>query len=281
MSSPNNNNGIKSITELLSEDLPSLQDISTSRYSSSSPSFGSTSTSSSSSGFSNSFNSTSSSIMEFFSSITWQTWIIVILLLALIGINIFSYLAKGTQATATIFDQIFGPILKLFGYTTLETTKQTIETSATGTTAGVNAVANTSVGAINTVEQNGSTMPIPTSGTSVGVSTAVPQGQMATSSQQGVPLKSYEEEAKIEKYKEDTLEKALSNAAQTAGQQGGGGIQPYDANSSVNTGSKSGWCFIGEDLGVRTCSEVGINDVCMSGDVFPSQEICMNPNLRA
>ena len=270
MNSLNTNNGIKSVTALLSEDLPTLQELTT-PFTSSSSTSSMASTSSSS----------SNSIASFFSSITWQTWIIVVLLLALIGINIFAYLAKGTQVTANIFDTIFGPILKLFGYATIETTKQTIETTATGTTAGVNAVANTSVNALNTVEQgvqNGATTPMPTSGTSVGVSTSTPQGQMASSSQQGVPLKQqYEAEATLEQYQENSLEKALSNASQNSNQMGGG-IQPYDTSAATG---KAGWCFIGDDLGVRTCSEVGVNDVCMSGDVFPSQEICMNPNLRA
>jgi hypothetical protein len=78
------------------------------------------------------------------------------------------------------------------------------------------------------------------------------------------------EEANVEQYQQDSLEKALSNAAQTAGQ-----VQPMEASSG-----KAGWCYIGDDLGVRTCSQVGINDTCLSGDIFPSQEICMNPNLR-
>jgi hypothetical protein len=273
MSSNNNYDSIKSITNLLSEDLPSLPEISTAT-----PEYISTATTG------------TNSIVSFFTSITWQTWIIIILLLALIGINIFAYLAKGTQATATIFDQIFGPILKLFGYTTIETTKQTIQTTATGTTAGVNVVADSSVNALNKVEQsvqNGSsaTMPLPTSGTSVGLSTqtqtqtptqtnSIPSGQIAASSQKGVSLqKQYAAEATAEQYKQDSLEKALSSAAQT-----GGEVQPFD--NTISTG-KAGWCFIGDDLGVRTCASIGVNDVCMSGDVFPSQEICMNPNLRA
>jgi hypothetical protein len=264
MSSPNNYDKIKSITTLLSEDLPTLQDIS--------PETPVLTQASSS--------STKNSIVGFFSNISWQTWIIIILLLALIGINVFAYLAKGTQATATIFDKIFGPILKLFGYETIETTKQTIQTTATGTTAGVNSVADTSVNALNKVEQsvqNGPSIPLSTSGTSVGLSTApssAPQGQIASSSQQGVSLqKQYAAEATAEQYKQDSLEKALSSAAQT-----GGEVQPFD--NTVSTG-KAGWCFIGDDLGVRTCASIGINDVCMSGDVFPSQEICMNPNLRS
>ena len=44
--------------------------------------------------------------------------------------------------------------------------------------------------------------------------------------------------------------------------------------------SKKGFCYIGEDRGFRSCIEVGEGDVCMSGDIFPTQAICINPNLR-
>ena len=57
------------------------------------------------------------------------------------GINIFAYLAKGTQEVSSFIEDIFGPILKILGYSTLTTAKQTVETSATGTKAGVDIVA--------------------------------------------------------------------------------------------------------------------------------------------
>jgi len=44
--------------------------------------------------------------------------------------------------------------------------------------------------------------------------------------------------------------------------------------------SKQGYCYIGEDRGFRSCIEVGKGDVCMSGDIFPTKDICINPNLR-
>jgi hypothetical protein len=43
---------------------------------------------------------------------------------------------------------------------------------------------------------------------------------------------------------------------------------------------KAGYCYIGEDRGFRSCIQVEAGDKCMSGDVFSSQEICMNPTLR-
>ena len=52
------------------------------------------------------------------------------------------------------------------------------------------------------------------------------------------------------------------------------------ASSSVH-GGKAGWCYIGEDKGHSSCSKVGDNDKCMSGDIFPTNELCVNPNLRA
>lgn len=54
-----------------------------------------------------------------------------------------------------------------------------------------------------------------------------------------------------------------------------------DSTSAVQKpASKSGFCYIGEDRGFRSCIEVGEGEVCMSGDIFPTQAICINPNLR-
>jgi hypothetical protein len=229
----------------------------------------------------------STSFMDYFSNMTWQTWVIIILILALLGINIFAYLAKGTQETAFLFERIFGPILKFFGYSALSTTKQTVETTATGTKAGVDIASGAAVGVIDTIQQtaqngvqiqNGGQIstPVATSGTSTGVSTtSVPQGEMATSSFP-VQQRMQQAGANIDQWQQDSLVRALDNAKQSANQ-----VSPDDSRSSIQTTGKSGWCFIGEEQGIRTCAEIGVNDVCMSGDVFPNQAICMNPNLRA
>jgi len=58
---------------------------------------------------------------------------------------------------------------------------------------------------------------------------------------------------------------------------------PDDAGSRTQSNKyriKSGFCYIGEDRGFRRCIEVGEGDNCMSGDIFPTDEICVNPNLR-
>jgi len=209
--------------------------------------------------------SNSSSFMDYFSNITFQTWIIIILVLALLGINIFVYLAKGTQETALIFQKIFGPILTFFNYSSLETTKQIIDTSATGAKSGVDIASNTAINTIDTIQQNVST-------TSTGLS--LPQGKMSSSS---FPqsLNQNLNQNMNQGLERDSLSRALDNAKQ------GDNVSPDDSRSSIQTTGKSGWCYIGEEQGTRTCSEIGVNDVCMSGNVFPNLEICMNPNLRA
>ena len=55
--------------------------------------------------------------------------------------------------------------------------------------------------------------------------------------------------------------------------------QADDSRSFLNSRNE-GWCFIGENNGARVCGEVGLNDDCMSGQIFPSSEICVNPNIR-
>ena len=45
--------------------------------------------------------------------------------------------------------------------------------------------------------------------------------------------------------------------------------------------TKSGYCYVGEDRGFRSCVRVKDGDKCMSGDIFPTQAVCINPNLRA
>ena len=46
-------------------------------------------------------------------------------------------------------------------------------------------------------------------------------------------------------------------------------------NIDSNIQKKTGWCYIGEDLGVRKCVEIG-NNKCLSGLVYSTNEICVN-----
>ena len=43
------------------------------------------------------------------------------------------------------------------------------------------------------------------------------------------------------------------------------------------TAGKVNWCLVGEYQGKRGCIEVDDDSKCMSGQVFPSQNMCLNP----
>ena len=59
--------------------------------------------------------------------------------------------------------------------------------------------------------------------------------------------------------------------------------EPDEAGSRTQqykSSGKAGYCYIGEDRGFRSCIEVKKDDECMSGKIFPTQDICINPTLR-
>jgi hypothetical protein len=192
-----------------------------------------------------------SGFFDSFKSINLTTWILIFLILAFLGFNIFVYLAKGTQDITNFF----APLLeKLFG-TAASVTGQTVDVAAEGAKAvvgGTATVVNTGLTGIQNITPN-----TPSSGLkSQSVQGTMPQQDMTSN---------------------NSLNRTLNNS-----QQGGqnNDYQAIEASSSVGGGGQAGWCFIGEDRGYRTCSQVSANDKCMSGDIFPSQELCINPNLR-
>jgi hypothetical protein len=54
-----------------------------------------------------------------------------------------------------------------------------------------------------------------------------------------------------------------------------------DSNtSSIQKKGGKGFCYIGEDKGTRVCASVEESDTCMSGNIFPTKDMCINPSLR-
>lgn len=208
--------------------------------------------------FDSNISSTSSSgngegFFGFLKNINVFTWIIIILIFAFLGFNIFAYLAKGTQEIADVFGPFFE---KIFGVTLIATGK-VVDATAEGAKAVVNTTAgviDSGLTAVQDITPNGSGSTI----SSQSVQNTVPQPDVMAN---------------------NSLNKVL-NTYQT--QQNGTDYEANEAESSVHlAGGKGGWCYIGEDRGFRSCAEVNGSDKCMSGDIFPSKDICVNPSLRA
>lgn len=56
---------------------------------------------------------------------------------------------------------------------------------------------------------------------------------------------------------------------------------PNATTNPIQSGGsgKAQWCLVGEYNGTRGCINVSDQDKCLSGQVFPSQQQCLNPNL--
>jgi hypothetical protein len=190
-------------------------------------------------------------------------WIAIILVLVFFGFNIFFYLAKGTQGVSDFLGKIIEVIgvaianllewigeffKKVFGFLGFQ---------IGDAKSGIDEVSNTIVGAISLGQGQSSSAPV--------------QQQQQQQQQQDQTL-------------QQSLNQSLNQQKQTQSKSDQENYYADDSNSSIQSSkpsSKSGWCFIGEDRGFRSCIQVNQNDKCMSGDIFPSQEICINPKLRS
>ena len=182
-----------------------------------------------------------------FSNINGTTWILIIVILAFLGFNIFIYLAKGTENITNFFT----PFLEKIIGTSVATTEQIVDVSAEGAKSVVSETSDATESSLTALQD------------------VTPNLAKSKNSLQPI------NEPQTDIVQQSSLNKALNTSQEQK--------QIYladSASSSIQGGGKSGWCYIGEDRGFRACSEVGVNDSCMSGDIFPTQEICLNPKLR-
>jgi hypothetical protein len=165
------------------------------------------------------------------------------LILSFLGINFFGYLGIVTE---TIKD-LLKPVLVFLGYGAAETTKSIVNVSAAGTKGLVDVASGTVIGGVNLLEK--------------GISS------------KSITMNKIDDENKIDM---KLLEKSVQKINKPE-------PEPDDAGSRTQSSKikqKSGFCYIGEDRGFRRCISVGEADKCLSGDIFPTDEICVNPSLR-
>jgi len=191
---------------------------------------------------------------------SWWVWIFIILLLAFLGFNIFNYLAKGTQTTNDVLSPFWTYIMSFFNYGPTITPPEHHDV-----------VADDKVGNDSNNQEGGSKE----------------SGNKPISAENAKP-----KTASVAKMSPDSVDSpnAHDNAQNTAlnralniSKQQELPKQDYVANDSYDSTQrgKAGWCYIGSEQGYRSCSQVGEADTCMSGNIFPTQDVCVNPSLRA
>jgi hypothetical protein len=183
---------------------------------------------------------TSSSLKGYLPDFSLTTIMLIIISLALLGFNIFSYLSDATETTGDFLKPIVDKVYTTFGYAVTDTAKTTINVSAKGAKLGVDVAAGTLTSAIDTTQEVALDKDIDT-----------PH-----------PI---DDDIQVKKNIKKVV--VTSDDSQSVFQKS-------------NSSKKSGWCFIGEDKGVRSCIDIAEGDTCISKNIFPSRDICMNPSLR-
>jgi len=235
-------------------------------------------------------------------STSWFIFRVVIVLLIVIAfiLNLTGHLDSIVESIKEFYDKNIAPLLVSIGL--IKPTPVVIE--RTGDSLPGNE-SNTGTNTISQLEKNVGTKPItttPPTSTSPTASTpeTVPSNihHMDPSlkpipiqpSERRTPLinkgesarppasspAAYQEEKSREQQKQESVKKALEYALKNP--------NPVadDATSSTQIPrTKSGYCYIGEDRGFRSCIEVSKDMNCMSGDIFPTMDVCVNPRLRA
>jgi len=239
--------------------------------------------------------SSSMTFLEGLKQIDMYTWLIIFLVFVFLGFNIFTYLAKGTDYLESVTKSIgnaFSPVVNsvyglfsAFGSATVDLAQNATDAGLTGAQKVISGSATEINKGLASVQNIGKTPP-PSSVSATASKPAAPATpaanpnptpSSASSSVKGQPVNVPKADAAQTNALNNALNNASSNQATNPP-----AYEADDSNSKIQTGgSKSGWCYIGEDRGFRTCAPVGANDTCMSGNIFPSQEICINPSLRA
>ena len=176
----------------------------------------------------------------------WVKIALVIAVLALLGINVFAYFST----IADWFGRTFGPLFRgtIGSAATLvgDTAKQTISTAAEGSQAVIGGVA---------------------SGAESGISEL--QGVL----NHGIVRNNIDGRG---------IKKALGQAkSQFVIDQDDESVSTDFLTRKTKGHGNAGYCYIGEDRGVRSCMYVGNGDMCGSGMIYPTMDVCINPRLRA
>jgi len=244
--------------------------------------------------------SSSSSSSSLFKKVFF--WIAIILVLAFLGFNIFAYLAYGTD----IFTSLMAPFTYTIAYFTGETAKTTLTHTSQGTQAIVNESSNflqiflkfmtdlfnntlvllttSSTAAIDYLQSNMKTLEssIEKDKTAnVKPEKQIPEKQNLEKSvntketsddtddtDESTLLK---EERKVEARVpnvSDNIKKLIIQKEQT---------EPEPVHSDTQ---QNGYCYIGKINNSRYCAKVSSRNSCMSGDIFPTMAVCINPNLK-
>jgi len=195
---------------------------------------------------------------------------IIIVILAILGVNIFLYLAEGTD--------IIGDIIQKFVYILPESIAKTFRLSSIGTETVGDFTADT-LGDASTVIRGDSGKKGKRKGgeRSEDLEKVLEEEKERIKKNKETKNKKKRirdnkiREIALKQVNEDNLKKAVENRDTE-------GINKYinvlPAGSKYKTKKGKPWCYIGEDRGFKSCVELNETEQCMSGTFFKTKGEC-------
>ena len=226
----------------------------------------------------------------------WQSlffWLGILILLAFLGFNIFTFFGDTSDFFGETLDYIkdfLNPILKFFGFTILETSKQTIKTSDIGAKGLIDNISSFALSGIDSLESN---IGSPVSNKSSKKS----ENNITIEEKKVKEKKNLESEDKKELESNNTIEKppVLSDKGKSSSSNENesitstkfkiGNSLPEPDSKTVDFFSNTiksgkGVCHIGTVNGVRGCLEIDEVSNCPRGFGYVSMSVCREPTLR-
>jgi hypothetical protein len=213
-------------------------------------------------------------------------WFAIILLLAFFGFNIFQYLAQGTDIIATLVS----PFTYTIAYFTGETAKTTLQHTSQGTQAIVsesstflqillkfltdlftNSVTFVTEGTTSAIDYLQSNIKKDKTIDVKLEKQIIDSSVEETEEPEDDDMTMLKEERKIENRVQnvsDDIKKLIVKKEQT---------EPEPIRSDMQ---QNGYCYIGKINDARYCAKVSSKNNCLSGDIFPTMAVCVNPNLK-
>ena len=183
--------------------------------------------------------SSSTTIMGFDSKNFIIIGLVALLLFAILGINILTLSGNILQTITNIFGPLISQILGIIGYTTGTVLNKSADIVGDTTKTGID-IAEGTIHSVGDLLKNASSSNV-----------------------------------------NDSSKRSLDSAINLANSYP---LYPRPDNSenpiqNPITSSKQNWCLVGEYQGKRGCVGIDEGDKCISGQLFPTQQMCLNPTL--
>jgi hypothetical protein len=201
----------------------------------------------------------------------------ILLVLSFLGINILLILGAFFQWLIGVIGPFISKILSYIGYAIGSIINKTADL-VSGTAKTTIDIADGTVHSVGNLLRNGSNA-------DVDVSSRIQLDNISydllpsTTSLPTSPPPSLNESWSFNSFFSSTTYNSLDDVLNTDTQSPSSLPSPDTTNAAIQaslTGNKQGWCLTGEYNGSRACVEVGAQDKCMSGQVYPSEAKCLN-----